>query len=153
MISGGDNISGVEALGGMSKAIEAGIPKLRIEEAAAKTQARIDFGKQAVIGVNKFRPENERPIDVLKVENAAVRAQQIDKLKRLRAERNEAETQAALDALTEGAKSGANLLALSIEAARKMATVGEIPTPLERCSGVIARKSGAFRESTSGRPA
>ena len=86
------HIQEVEALGGMSKAIEAGIPKLRIEEAAAKTQARIDSGKQAVIGVNKFRPENERPIDVLKVENAAVRAQQIEKLKRLRAERNEAET-------------------------------------------------------------
>jgi methylmalonyl-CoA mutase len=129
------HIQEVEALGGMSKAIEAGIPKLRIEEAAAKTQARIDSGKQAVIGVNKFRPESEKPIDVLKVENAAVRAQQIEKLKRLRAERNEAETQAALTALTEGAKGGANLLALSIEAARKMATVGEISFALEKVFG------------------
>ena len=98
------HIQEVEALGGMSKAIEAGIPKLRIEEAAAKTQARIDSGKQSVIGVNKYRPTDEKPIDVLKVENASVRAQQIDKLRRLRAERNEAETQAALEALTEGAQ-------------------------------------------------
>jgi methylmalonyl-CoA mutase len=133
------HIQEVEALGGMAKAIDAGIPKLRIEEAAAKTQARIDSGKQAVIGVNKFRPENEKPIDVLKVENAAVRAQQIEKLKRLRAERNEAETQGALDALTEGARNsgagGANLLALSIEAARKKATVGEISFALEKVFG------------------
>ncbi len=133
------HIQEVEALGGMAKAIDAGIPKLRIEEAAARTQARIDSGKQAVIGVNKFRPANERPIDVLKVENAKVRAQQIEKLKRLRAERDEAETQAALDALTEGAKnsgaSGANLLALSIEAARKKATVGEISFALEKVFG------------------
>jgi methylmalonyl-CoA mutase len=133
------HIQEVEALGGMAKAIDAGIPKLRIEEAAAKTQARIDSGRQAVIGVNKFRPESEKPIDVLKVENAAVRAQQIEKLKRLRAERNEAETQGALDALTEGAKSsgagGANLLALSIEAARKKATVGEISFALEKVFG------------------
>ena len=133
------HIQEVEALGGMAKAIDAGIPKLRIEEAAARTQARIDSGKQAVIGVNKFRPANERPIDVLKVENAKVRAQQIEKLKRLRAERDEAETQAALDALTEGAKNsgagGANLLALSIEAARKKATVGEISFALEKVFG------------------
>ena len=129
------HIQEVEALGGMSKAIEAGIPKLRIEEAAAKTQARIDSGKQAVIGVNKLRPTDEKPIDVLKVENASVRTQQLEKLRRLRAERNEAETQAALEALTEGAKSGANLLALAVDAARKMATVGEISYALEKVFG------------------
>jgi len=83
------HIQEVEALGGMAKAIEAGVPKLRIEEASAKTQARIDAGKQAVIGVNKYRPENEAPIDVLKVENSTVRRLQIDKLARLRSERNQ----------------------------------------------------------------
>src|SRR5213596_1237596 len=97
------HIQEVEALGGMAKAIEAGIPKLRIEEAAARTQARIDSGAQSVIGVNKYRPSHERPIDVLNVDNSAVRAQQLDKLKRLRAERDEAVVTAALDALTEGA--------------------------------------------------
>ena len=129
------HIQEVEALGGMSKAIEAGIPKLRIEEAAAKTQARIDSGTQAVIGVNKFKPESEKPIDVLKVENAAVRASQIDKLQRLRAERDEADVQAKLEALTQGAKGNGNLLALSIEAARAKATVGEISLALEKVFG------------------
>src|SRR5471030_2577930 len=94
-----EHIAEIDALGGMAKAIEAGIPKLRIEEAAARTQARIDSGQQSMIGVNKFRPESERPIDVLKVDNASVRAQQIEKLRRLRAERDEAATQAALTAL------------------------------------------------------
>jgi methylmalonyl-CoA mutase len=129
------HIQEVEALGGMSKAIEAGIPKLRIEEAAAKTQARIDSGTQAVIGVNKFKPDSEKPIDVLKVENAAVRASQIDKLQRLRAERNEADVQAKLGALTEGAKGNGNLLALAIDAARAKATVGEISLALEKVFG------------------
>src|ERR1700722_14170270 len=129
------HIDEIEALGGMAKAIEAGIPKLRIEEAAAGAQARIDSGRQSVIGVNKFRPESERPIDVLKVDNASVRAQQIEKLRRLRAERNEAETQAALAALTEGARGGANLLALSIEAARAKASVGEMSLAMERAFG------------------
>jgi methylmalonyl-CoA mutase len=129
------HIDEIEALGGMAKAIEAGIPKLRIEEAAARTQARIDSGQQSVIGVNKFRPESERPIDVLKVDNASVRAQQIEKLRRLRAERNEAETQAALEALTNGARGGANLLALSIEAARAKASVGEMSLAMEKAFG------------------
>ena len=119
----------------MAKAIEAGIPKLRIEEAAAKTQARIDSGNQSVIGVNKFKPENEKPIDVLKVENAAVRQQQLEKLRRLREERNEADVQAKRNALTEGAKGNANLLALAIDAARAMATVGEISMALEKVFG------------------
>ena len=148
-----EHIEEVEKLGGMAKAIDAGIPKLRIEEAAAKTQARIDSGRQAVIGVNKFKPTNERPIDVLKVDNSSVRAQQIEKLKRLRAERDEAKCQAALTALTEGAKGNGNLLALSIDAARAMATVGEISYALEKVfdrhraeiksiSGVYKREAG-----------
>ena len=130
-----EHIQEVEKLGGMAKAIEAGIPKLRIEEAAARTQARIDSGVQSVIGVNKFRPSNEKPIDVLKVDNAAVRAQQIDKLKRLRAERDPRAVEAALTALTEGAKGNGNLLALAIDAARAKATVGEISDALEKVFG------------------
>ena len=129
------HIQEIEKLGGMSKAIEAGIPKLRIEEAAAKTQARIDSGQQAVIGVNKHKPSSERPIDVLKVDNSSVRTQQIEKLKRLRAERDEARTQAALAALTAGARENGNLLALAIDAARAMATVGEISDALEKVFG------------------
>lgn len=129
------HIREVEALGGMAKAIEAGIPKLRIEEAAAKTQARIDGKQQAIIGVNIFKPENEASIDVLKVDNASVRTQQLDKLRRLKAERNEAETQAALTALTHGAAGDANLLDLAVKAARAKATVGEISMAMETVFG------------------
>jgi methylmalonyl-CoA mutase len=129
------HIEEVEKLGGMAKAIEAGIPKLRIEEAAARTQARIDSGKQSVIGVNKFKPDDEQQIDVLKVDNSAVRASQIEKLKRLRAERNESDVQAKLEALTQGAAHHGNLLALSIDAARAKATVGEISLALEKVFG------------------
>lgn len=129
------HIQEVEKLGGMAKAIEAGIPKLRIEEAAAKTQARIDGGQQAIIGVNCFKPENEAAIDVLKVDNASVRAQQLDKLRRLKAERNEAETQGALTALTNGAAGNGNLLDLAVKAARAKATVGEISLAMEKVFG------------------
>ncbi|CAD5300210.1 methylmalonyl-CoA mutase [Bosea sp. 62] len=129
------HIQEVEKLGGMAKAIEAGIPKLRIEEAAAKTQARIDGRQQSIIGVNIFKPENEAAIDVLKVDNASVRAQQLDKLRRLKAERNEAETQAALIALTNGAQGGGNLLDLAVKAARAKATVGEISLAMEQVFG------------------
>ena len=129
------HIEEVERLGGMAKAIEAGIPKLRIEEAAAKTQARIDSGQQTVIGVNKYRLADEAEIDVLKVDNSAVRAQQIAKLKRLRSERDEAATTRALEALTNGTKAGGNLLALAIDAARAKATVGEISGALEKVFG------------------
>jgi methylmalonyl-CoA mutase len=129
------HIQEVEALGGMAKAIEAGIPKLRIEEAAAKTQARIDGGQQAIIGVNMFKPENEASIDVLKVDNASVRSQQLEKLRRLKAERNEADVQAALTALTNGAKGDANLLDLAVKAARAKATVGEISLAMEQVFG------------------
>jgi methylmalonyl-CoA mutase len=130
------HIEEVEALGGMAKAIEAGIPKLRIEEAAAKTQARIDAGAQSVIGVNKYAPKDEAPIDVLKVDNSAVRAQQIAKLKRLKAERDPAALKEALEALTRAADHGnGNLLALAIDAARAKATVGEISMALEKVFG------------------
>ncbi|OQW60773.1 MAG: methylmalonyl-CoA mutase [Proteobacteria bacterium SG_bin9] len=130
------HIQEVEALGGMAKAIEAGVPKLRIEEASAKTQARIDGGRQAVIGVNKFKPESEKPIDVLKVDNSTVRRLQIDKLKRLRGERVEADVKAALESLTRSAKDGnGNLLALAIDAARAKATVGEISDAMEKVFG------------------
>jgi methylmalonyl-CoA mutase len=131
-----DHIEEIEALGGMTKAIEAGIPKLRIEEASAKTQARIDAGVQSVIGVNKYQPTDEAPIDVLKVDNSAVRTMQLDKLKRLRAERDPAALQEALDALTRAADRGnGNLLALAIDAARAKATVGEISMALEKVFG------------------
>jgi len=125
----------VEALGGMARAIEAGVPKLRIEESAARTQARIDTGQQTVVGMNRYLSDQIDDIPVLKVDNAAVLAAQIDKLKRLRAERDEAATQAALDAVTAGAKGGANLLALAIDAARAKATVGEISDALEAAFG------------------
>ena len=125
----------VEALGGMAKAIEAGVPKLRIEEAAAKTQARIDTGQQTVVGVNKYLSDTPDDIPVLKVDNAQVRAAQIEKLKRLRAERDPAAVDAALTALTEGARGTANLLELSVQAARAKATVGEISDALEAAFG------------------
>jgi methylmalonyl-CoA mutase len=130
------HIEEVESIGGMAKAIEAGIPKLRIEEAAAKTQARIDAGAQSVIGVNKYPPTNEEAIEVLKIDNSAVRQTQLDKLARLKAERDPAALQEALDALTRAADRGnGNLLELAIEAARAKATVGEISSALEKVFG------------------
>ncbi len=125
----------IEALGGMAKAIEAGVPKQRIEAAAARTQARIDLGQQTVVGVNKYRPDVERELSVRTVDNTRVRAEQIEKLRELRAERDEAKTQAALEALTNGARGNANLLSLSIEAARAKATVGEISLAMEKAFG------------------
>ena len=130
------HIEEVEKMGGMAKAIEAGIPKLRIEEAAARTQARIDSGEQTVVGVNKYRASADEKIDILKVDNSAVRAMQIEKLRRLRAERDPAQCQAMLDRLTQVARSGeGNLLAAAIDAARAKATVGEISTALEKVWG------------------
>src|SRR6516162_634857 len=130
------HIKEVEGLGGMAKAIEAGIPKLRIEEAAAKTQARIDAGVQSVIGVNKYAPTDEKPIEVLKIDNSAVRAHQIEKLQRLKAERDPSVLQEALDALARAADRGnGNLLALAVDAARAKATVGEISAALEKVFG------------------
>jgi methylmalonyl-CoA mutase len=131
------HIQEVEKLGGMAAAIEQGIPKMRIEEAAARTQARIDSGRQTVVGVNKFRLENEDPVDVLKVDNSAVRTAQIERLKELKASRDEAAVQAALAALTASAQDAQassmenNLLSLAVNAARAKATVGEISLALE----------------------
>jgi methylmalonyl-CoA mutase len=130
------HIQEVERMGGMAKAIEAGLPKLRIEEAAAKTQARIDTGQQAVIGVNKYRPEHEAPIELLKVDNAAVRQLQIEKLDRLKRERDPNAAAQALAALARTAAGGnGNLLALAIDAARAKSTVGEISAALEQVFG------------------
>ncbi|MEV0393572.1 methylmalonyl-CoA mutase [Polymorphospora rubra] len=154
-----EHISEVEAAGGMARAIDEGIPKLRVEEAAARTQARIDSGRQPVIGVNKYRPDTDDAIDVLKVDNSAVRARQLDKLRRLRAERDEDACGAALAALTRGADAAIagtrgpgldqNLLALAIDAARAKATVGEISDALEkvygRHSAQIRTISGVYR--------
>ncbi|AHH96226.1 methylmalonyl-CoA mutase [Kutzneria viridogrisea] len=144
------HITEVEQAGGMAKAIDAGIPKLRVEEAAARTQARIDSGRQPVIGVNKYRVEEDEQIEVLKVDNAGVRAQQLDKLRRLREERDEQSTQDALRALTEAAGGGGNLLELAVNAARAKATVGEISDALEKVYGRHASQirtiSGVYRD-------
>jgi methylmalonyl-CoA mutase len=130
------HIQEVEKLGGMTKAIEASLPKLRIEEAAARTQARIDAGQQAVIGVNIYRPENEEPVALLKIDNAAVRQLQIEKLARLKRERDPGAVTEALAGLTRAADGGnGNLLALAIDAARAKATVGEISLALEQVFG------------------
>jgi methylmalonyl-CoA mutase len=131
-----DHIREVEELGGMAKAIEAGLPKLRIEEAAAKTQARIDSGRQAVIGVNRYRPARDAPVELLKIDNAAVRQLQIEKLTRLKRERDPQAVAETLAALTRTAGGGnENLLALAIDAARAKATVGEISSALESVFG------------------
>jgi methylmalonyl-CoA mutase len=131
-----DHIAETDMLGGMAKAIEAGVPQTRIEEAAARTQARLDCGHQTVVGVNRFRPAEATPIDVRKVDNSAVLAAQVAKLKQLRAVRDGAATQTALAALTDAARTGTgNLLALAIDAARAKATVGEISLAVERAFG------------------
>ncbi|SEO59984.1 methylmalonyl-CoA mutase [Methylobacterium sp. ap11] len=148
------HIREVEALGGMAKAIEAGIPKLRIEEAAARTQARIDSGQQVIVGVNRFKPDGDRAIDLLRVDNGNVRTLQIDKLKRLRGERDAQAVEARLAALTEAAKGSGNLLALAVEAARAKATVGEISEALERAWGrhraEIRAISGVYKREMGG---
>ena len=128
-------IDEVEKMGGMTKAVEAGIPKLRIEEAAALRQARVDRGEDVIVGVNKFQLKNEAPIDVLDVDNVAVRDAQIARIKKTKASRDEARAQAALTALAEGAKGNANLLELAVEAARARATVGEISDAMEKHFG------------------
>ena len=129
-------IQEVEELGGMAKAIETGLPKMRIEEASARTQARIDSGKNIIVGVNKFKLGKEDPIDILEVDNTAVRDSQIERIKKLKAERNNDEVQKALDAITNSCETGnGNLLALAIDAARKRATLGEISTACEKIFG------------------
>jgi len=144
------HIQEVEQAGGMARAIEEGIPKLRIEEAAARTQARIDSGAQAVIGVNTYRVDEDEPLEVLKVDNDEVYRQQVAKLERLRAERDDDEVRRALDALTRAAETDENLLALAVDAARTKASVGEISGALEKVWGrhraQIRTISGVFRD-------
>ncbi len=148
------HIEEVEKLGGMSEAIDQGLPKARIEEAAARTQARIDTGHQTIVGVNKFKLDIEEEVPVLKVDNAKVRAMQLDKLARLRGERSETDAAAALAALENGARGKGNLLELAVNAGRAKATVGEMSSALERAfkrhqppirlvTGVFAREAGA----------
>ncbi len=130
------HIQEVEGLGGMAKAIEAGVPKMRIEQAAARTQARIDSGRQTVVGINKHRLAEEAVVDVLKVDNRAVREAQIAKIATLKADRDEPALAKALNALSQAAATGGgNLLELSVEAARAKATVGEISYALEKVWG------------------
>ena len=130
-----EHIDEIENSGGMAKAIEAGIPKLRIEEAAARTQARIDSGQQSVIGVNRYRPETESLVNVLRVDNAEVRSSQIAQLEELKATRDQKQCQIALEELTKAAEKNQNLLAASVKAARARATVGEISDALEKIFG------------------
>jgi methylmalonyl-CoA mutase len=160
------HIQEIEEAGGMTAAIEAGIPKLRIEEAAARTQARIDSGRQPVIGVNVFQPEHPDQIDVLKVDNSAVRTQQLAKLARLRAERDQQRVDAALAALTAAARASAdgsrapgleqNFLKLAVDAARAHATVGEISDALEEVFGrhtaAIRTIEGVYRNEVGAAP-
>ena len=147
-------IEEVEALGGMAKAIETGLPKMRIEEASARRQARIDASKDTIVGINKYRLAKEDPIETLEVDNTAVRDSQIIRLQKLRAERNNEEVVKALDALTEAASTGnGNLLELAIDAARKRASLGEISSALEKIYGrykaVIRSISGVYSAESS----
>ncbi|WP_433283922.1 methylmalonyl-CoA mutase [Pseudonocardia sp. CA-142604] len=160
------HIQEVEKAGGMAQAIDAGIPKLRVEEAAARTQARIDSGRQPVIGVNKYVVDQDEDVEVLKVDNAGVRREQLEKLRRLREERDSREVDAALQALTTAAAQIAegtarsdeqNLLALAVNAARAKATVGEISDALEkvfgRHAGQVRIISGVYSEEAGSSPA
>ena len=136
-------IEEVEKMGGMAKAIETGIPKMRIEEAAARTQAKIDSGKQVIVGTNRYRLEKEDPIDILEIDNTAVRKSQIERLNKLRAERNEAEVQASLKAITKCVETGeGNLLELAIDAAQKRASLGEISYA---CETIVGRYKAVIR--------
>jgi methylmalonyl-CoA mutase len=150
-----DLIQEIEALGGMAKAIETGLPKMKIEEASARKQGRIDSKKDVIVGVNKYKLDQEDPIDILEVDNSAVRQAQISRLEQLRAQRDNAAVQEALDRLTEAVKNGeGNLLELSVEAARSRATLGEISGAIEKVCGrykaVIRSISGIYSsESTT----
>lgn len=149
-----EHIKEIEDLGGMAKAIETGVPKMRIEEAAAKKQARLDTGKEVRVGVNKYRLEKEDPIEILDVDNTAVRESQIKRLKELKEERNEENVQKALDKITEAVKSGkGNLLELSVEAAKHRATLGEISAACEkevgRYNAVTRSISGVYSSESA----
>ncbi|MDP3462116.1 MAG: methylmalonyl-CoA mutase [Bacteroidales bacterium] len=148
-------IEEVESMGGMAKAIETGLPKMRIEEAAARKQARIDSNKDVIVGVNKYRLEKEDPIDILDIDNTAVRLSQIERLRVLRANRNEAEVQQALDAITHSCETGeGNLLELAVDAASKRASLGEISMACEKVFGrykaVIRSISGVYSSESRG---
>ena len=150
-----EHIMEIEAMGGMAKAIETGLPKMRIEEAAARKQARIDAGNETIVGINKYRLEHEDAIDTLEVDNTAVRESQIKRLNALRASRNEADVQRCLEAITEAARTGnGNLLALAIEAAKVRATLGEISMACEKVAGrykaVIRSISGVYSMEAKG---
>ena len=156
-----EHIQEIESLGGMAKAIETGVPKMRIEEASARTQARIDTGQQVIVGVNKYRLDHEDPIDILEVDNTAVRNQQIEGLAKLRAERDNEAVQKALDAITacvqefaDGKKSKENLLDLAVKAAQVRATLGEISYACEKVVGrykaVIKTISNVYSSETKG---
>ena len=150
-----NHIQEVERLGGMAKAIETGIPKLRIEEAAARRQALIDSGRETIVGVNRHRLEREAPMEILEVDNTAVREAQVRQLQKLRAERDNAKVRRALDALTESARTGeGNLLELSVEAAKVRATLGEISDALEKVFGrykaQVRSVSGVYRSAYGG---
>ncbi len=149
------HIQEVEELGGMAKAIETGIPKMRIEEAAARKQARIDSHKDTIVGINKYRLDKEDPLEILEVDNTAVRQAQLRRLEKLKAERNEEEVQKALDAITESCKTGeGNLLELSVDAAKKRATLGEISFACEKVFGrykaIIRSISGVYSSESKG---
>jgi methylmalonyl-CoA mutase len=148
-------IEEVEAMGGMAKAIETGLPKMRIEEAAARKQARIDSNKDVIVGVNKYRLEKEDPIDILDIDNTAVRLSQIERLKMLRAGRDEAAVQQALEAITQSCRTGeGNLLELAVDAATKRASLGEISMACEKVFGrykaVIRSISGVYSSESRG---
>ena len=149
------HIQEIEEVGGMAKAIETGLPKMRIEEAAARTQAKIDSNKQVIVGVNRYRLEKEDPIDILDIDNTAVRKAQIERLRALMANRNEAEVKAALEAITECVKTGkGNLLELAVDAAKKRASLGEISFACEsvvgRYKAVIRSVSGVYSSEVGG---
>ncbi len=149
------HIREIEGLGGMAKAIETGIPKMRIEEASARKQARIDSGRDIIVGVNRYRLDKEEPLEILDVDNTAVREAQIRRLNKLKAERDQEAVQKALDALTEACRTGTgNLLDLSVEAAARRATLGEISSACEKIAGrykaVIRSVSGVY-SSESGK--
>jgi methylmalonyl-CoA mutase len=148
-------IEEVEALGGMAKAIETGVPKMRIEEASARKQARIDANRDTIVGVNKYRLEKEDPMEILDIDNTAVRSAQIHRLEKLRAERDETAVQKSLDAITQACETGkGNLLELAVDAAQKRASLGEISTACEKVFGrykaVIRSISGVYSSETKG---
>jgi methylmalonyl-CoA mutase len=149
-----EHIEEIESLGGMAKAIETGLPKMRIEEAAARRQAQIDSGKEVIIGVNRYRLEEEEQLEILNIDNTAVRTMQLEKLKKLKDSRDEKEVSKALVALTEAARSGeGNLLDLSVQAARVRATLGEISDAIEEVAGrhkaIIRSISGVYSSAFS----